>query len=191
MDSTRERELVDRARKGDEDAYRQLVETHMRRIYGLAVRFTGRHEEADEVAQETFIRAFRSLDRFHGTASFGTWIYRIAINCCLSQRRRDKRSAIGAAGVELDEQLADERSPSQEQLAMEGQTRALVARAMERLSGQQRAIFVMKHLQQKTIAEIAEVLGCAEGTVKQQLFRAVQKVREHLAPALGREVASR
>lgn len=191
MEPARERDLVDRARQGEEDAYRQLVEMHMRRIYSLAVRFTGRHEEADEVAQETFIRAFRSLGRFQGTASFGTWIYRIAINCCLSHRRRDKRSAIGGAGVELDEQMADERSPSQEQLAMEGQTRGLVARALDRLSGQQRAIFVMKHLQQKTIAEIADLLGCAEGTVKQQLFRAVHKVREHLAPVLGREVASR
>jgi RNA polymerase sigma-70 factor (ECF subfamily) len=189
MEIRRERELVEMARNGNEDAFRQLVEANMRRVYGLALRFTRKHEDADEVAQETFIRAFRSLDRFKGNSTFGTWVYRIAMNCSLSHKRKLVRTAGADAENQIDENMPDRSVPSQEKIAEGKQTKEMINNALDGLSKQQRAIFVMKHLQHKKITEIADVLECAEGTVKQQLFRAVRKVREQLAPLIGREYA--
>jgi RNA polymerase sigma-70 factor, ECF subfamily len=190
MEAQRERELIEMARNGDENAFRQLVEANMRKVYGLALRYLRRHEDADEAAQETFIRAYRSLDSFKGNARFSTWVYRIAVNYCLSHRRKAGRRAEHMAGVEVDERMPDVETPSQERMAMSVQTRDMVRGSLEQLSPQQRAVFVMKYLQHKTIADIADILECAEGTVKKQLFRAVNKVRDHLGPMLGREVAT-
>ncbi len=184
-----ERQLVGRARSGDDEAFRELVEANHRRVYALALRYTRRHEEADEIAQETFIRAHRALGRFRGQAGFGTWLYRIAVNCCLSRRRRTARrprtESLDGEGVRPPE----DENPSPERKAIGSQTRRLVDRALDGLSRQQRMIFVMRFLKQHTLAEIAEALGCAEGTVKKQLFRATASVRRTLAPLLGREVA--
>lgn len=191
MDRGKEIELVELARNGHEDAFRQLVEANMRRVYGLALRFTSKHEDADEVAQETFIRAYRSLNRFQGNSRFGTWLYRIAVNCCLSLRRKMGRKDEMETEDEFVDVRPDNKSPSQERLAIDSQTRGMVTKALDTLSKQQRAIFVMKHLQHKTIAEIAEILDCAQGTVKQQLFRAVRKVRDYLAPIMREEVTTR
>lgn len=191
MDKRHERELIENARAGNEESFRKLVEANMRRVYGLALRFTRRHEEADEIAQETFIKAYKALGRFRGNSSFGTWVYRIAVNNCLSRRRKAIRFQETEIGEDFHAQLPDTHSPSQERLAMGSQTRRLVGEALENLSNQQRMMFVMKHLQQKTIAEIAEIMGCAQGTVKQQLFRAVRRMREKLAPALGMEMVAK
>jgi RNA polymerase sigma-70 factor (ECF subfamily) len=188
MDQVRERELVQRARNGDEEAFRLLVEDNQRRIYSLALRYTRRHEDADEVAQETFVRAHRSLGRFRGEAGFSTWVYRIAVNCCLSHKRKQSRvNEVGNDETGNNQEHRDEKNPSPLRRAMSSQTRGLINRAMDSLSPQQRMVFVMKFLQQRTIAEIAGQIGCAEGTVKKQLFRAVGRMRERLAPLLGTE----
>lgn len=187
MESRREKRLIDLARNGVDDAYRELVEANMRHVYGLALRYTGRHEDADDVAQETFIRAYRSLGRFKGDSRFGTWVHRIAVNCCLTLRRKRGRVAAAELPEEAAKQGASGSGPSQERAVLGTQTRAFVRRALDELSEQQRAVFVMKHMQHKKITEIADILGCAEGTVKQQLFRAVRKVRDYLAPLLGRQ----
>lgn len=179
--------MIELAQNGVDDAYRELVEAHMRKVYGLALRYTGKHEDADEVAQETFIRAYRSLDRFKGDARFGTWVYRIAVNCCLTLRRKRGRVQEKELPEEAAPLHAGSSGPTQERAAMGTQTRAFVRQALDVLSEQQRAVFVMKHMQHKKITEIADILGCAEGTVKQQLFRAVRKVRGYLAPLLGKE----
>jgi RNA polymerase sigma-70 factor (ECF subfamily) len=188
MDQGRERELVQRARNGDEEAFRLLVEDNQRRIYSLALRYTRRHEDADEVAQETFLRAHRSLKRFRGEAGFSTWVYRIAVNCCLSHKRKQGRiEETGRDDERINGEFKDEKNPSPLRHAMASQTRGLINSAMDSLSPQQRMVFVMKFLQQRTIAEIADKIGCAEGTVKKQLFRAVGRMRDRLAPLLGTE----
>lgn len=190
MNRKRERELVMKAQAGNEFAYQQLVEANMRRVYSLALKYTGNHQDADDMAQEAFIKAYKALPRFQGDAAFGTWIYRIAINCCISLKRKKSRW-----GESLDEEYAvhieDPDSMDTERQTMARQTREKVSEAIENLSPQQRAIFVMKYLQQKKIREIADVLDCAEGTVKQQLYRAVRKMRDQLNPLMERvEVAS-
>ena len=187
MELDQERELVRKAQQGDDDAYRQLVEDSQRRVYSLALRYTRRHEDADEIAQETFLRAHRALGRFRGDAGFGTWVYRIAVNCCLSHRRKHGRTAEANAVEDVGEELQDRHNPSPLRQAISSQTRKLVDQALDELSPQQRLVFVMKFIQQRTITEIADKIGCAEGTVKKQLFRAVGRMRDSLAPLLGRE----
>lgn len=190
MNGKRERDLVMRAQTGDEGAYRELVESNMRRVYSLALKYTGRHQDADDMAQETFIRAYKALPKFQGDSSFGTWVYRIAVNCCISLKRKQSRW-----GESIEEEqmtnVEDQTATDAEQVTMARQTREQVASAMNALSPKQRAVFVMKYMQQKKIREIADALDCAEGTVKQQLFRAVKKMREELAPLRQQmEVAS-
>lgn len=185
MGLERERELVQKARKGDDSAYRALVEQNMRRVYALALRYTNRHEDADDIAQETFIRAHRSLGRFRAESSFGTWVYRIAVNCCLSHRRKQKRWDAMDSVEESTVQPTDRTSPSPLRKAMSSQTRQLINDALEELSPRQKMVFVMKYLQQRSIADIAEKIGCAEGTVKKQLFRAVGRMRQLLSPLLS------
>ncbi len=191
MDRERERDLVLRACKGDEDAFRLLVEDNMRRVYTLALRYRNSHEDADEIAQETFIRAHKALDRFRAESRFCTWVYRIAVNCCLSHRRKAGRLA-GAERIDnADSRLPDNRNPSPLRRAISSQTRQKIDAALGNLSPRQRMVFVMKYLQQQTIAEIADHLGCAEGTVKKQLFRAVNRMRQLLAPLLDLKGGSR
>jgi RNA polymerase sigma-70 factor (ECF subfamily) len=185
MDLEQERQLVERARGGDQDAYRQLVEQNQRQVYGLALRHTNRHEDADEIAQEAFIRAYRGLRRFRGECSFRTWLFRIAVNCCFSHKRKAVREPATEDIANKADRIPDDSNPSPLSRAMGYQTRALVDRALDSLSRQQRSVFVMKYLQHFSIAEISETLGCAPGTVKKQLFRAVGRMREQLAPLLG------
>jgi len=172
------------AQAGNDTAFRELVESNMRRVYSLALKYTGSHQDADDASQEAFIRAYKSLPKFKGNARFSTWIYRIAVNCCISLKRKQSRW-----GDCLDEEFAhhieDDDAFNQEQQTMSKQTRAMVGAAIETLSPQQRAVFVMKYLQQKKIREIADVLECAEGTVKQQLYRAVRKMRDELKPLVS------
>lgn len=189
MDPGQERELVHRAQRGDDEAFRLLVEDSQRRVYSLALRYTRNHEDADEIAQETFLRAHRSLRKFRGDSGFNTWVYRIAVNCCLSHRRKRGRSAEAVAG-EAHEEHPDRKNPSPLRSAISSQTRSMINRAMGGLSPQQKMVFMMKFMQQRTIAEIADEIGCAQGTVKKQLFRAVGRMRRTLAPLLepkGRE----
>ena len=187
MELKQERQLVERARGGDQEAYRELVEASQRQVYGLALRHTNRHEDADEIAQETFIRAYKGLRNFRGSSRFRTWLFRIAINCCFSFRRRAGR---WSDTEEIDEggvQLPDRSNPSPFRQVMGRETRRMVDKALEGLSKQQRTVFIMKYLQHHTIADISETIGCAPGTVKKQLFRAVNKMRDSLAPLLGYE----
>lgn len=190
MDSSKEWELIEMARNGTEDAFRQLVEANMKRVYAVALKFTYKHEDADDVAQETFIKAYQALKKFNGNSSFGTWVYRIAINCCLNRKRSIARKMEEQHTEELTEFHCDQKSPTMEQRVFGGQIRGRVEAALTKLSKQQRAIFIMKHLQHHKISEIAEHLQCAEGTVKQQLFRAVRRMRDELKPLIKhREVA--
>lgn len=187
MHLERETELVELAKKGDQDAYRQLVEHNQRNVYGLALRYTGKHDDADEIAQETFIRAYRGLPRFQGGSRFRTWLFRIAVNCCLSHKRKAARHDAVLGFDENERDFADEKNPSPLRSAVGWEVREKVGEALEGLSKKQKAVFVMKYLQHQTIAEISETLGCAPGTVKKQLFRAVGRMRQRLAPLLGIE----
>ena len=176
-------ELVDRSRNGDLDSYNQLVLRWERPIYALAYRTIGREEEARDVAQETFLRAFRALGGFKGQAKFSSWLYRITLNLCRDWIRKERRTPVSPApeGVDLIE-LAGEASPSDsiEELVARKQLSAAVAKAMAFLPEDQRTAVILKEYHGLTFQEIADMLDCPLSTVKTRLYQGLTVLRRHL-----------
>ena len=177
--------LVDRARAGEADAFRALVQRHGQRLFRLAYRMTGNQQDAEDVVQDSFLRAFRRLDQFDGRASFGTWLYRIAANCSsdlLSSRvaRFERGSGDGEMGDAI--LTIPARGPSPERSAASSQIRDRVAEAMNELSPAERTAFVLRHFEGMPMEEVGHVLGCCANSAKHSVFRAVHKLRRALEP---------
>ena len=183
MDGSDDQALA-RARAGDREGFRLLVERHGRTLYRLAHRMTGNAHDAEDVVQETFLRAYRRLEQFEDRAQVGSWLFRIAANCgydLLRARQRKERRGEGGLGLDVAEALpADEAGP--ERLAEGGDVRRRVTAAMDAMSDRERSAFTLRHFEGWTIAEIAEALGLDESATKQSIFRAVKKARAVLAP---------
>lgn len=176
-------ELVARSMAGDLESFNQLVVRWERPIYALAYRVIGRDEDARDVAQETFLRAFRALPGFKGQAKFSSWLYRIALNLCRDWIRRKVRTPIVEMpeGVDVVE-LAGEQGPveSIEALASRNEMSALVAEGMRRLPEEQRTAIVLKEYHGLTFQEIADLQGCPLSTVKTRLYQGLSVLRRHL-----------
>jgi len=167
--------LVARFLQGDESAFDGLVLRHRLGVYRLAYRLLGSHEEADDVSQEAFLRAYRGLRGFRGDAAFRTWITRIAINLALSSRRGRSPSVPLEHAHEL-------------QRDADGPTAALkseVRRAVGDLSPRQRQVLVLRIYEGMKFSEIAQAAGMSIGTAKATFFHAVRNLRARLAPAAG------
>lgn len=179
-------ELVALSQGGDLDSFNQLVLRWERPIYALAYRVIGREEEARDVAQETFLRAFRALKGFKGQAKFSSWLYRITLNLCRDWIRREKRTPIAVApeGVDLVE-LAGEETPSEsiEDLVARRQLGRAVSKAMALLPEDQRTAIILKEYHGLTFQEIAELLDCPLSTVKTRLYQGLSVVRKQLQQA--------
>ncbi|SPE39555.1 RNA polymerase, sigma-24 subunit, ECF subfamily [Candidatus Sulfopaludibacter sp. SbA3] len=181
---------VSRARSGDTDAFRVLVERHSRSLFRLAFRMTGNQQDAEDVVQESFLRAYKQLAKFDERASFGTWLYRIAANCSLDLvRSRKRRSehlapAMDTSGAEVEDPVVSLPStdPNPERLALSTEVRERVAEAMRDLSPTERTAFVLRHFEGMCMEEVSRVLDCQPGAAKHSVFRAVQKLRRALEP---------
>jgi len=193
-----DRAFVARARSGDADAFRVLVERHGRALFRLAFRMTGNEQDAEDVVQESFLRAYRQLAKFDERASFGTWLYRIAANCSLDLVRARKRrggaatpAMVAGAGEgdrsEIDLVMTNLAStePSPEREALSTEVRDRVADAMNDLSATERTAFVLRHFEGMCIEEVSRVLDCQPGAAKHSVFRAVQKLRRALEPLVS------
>lgn len=181
-DPAEDTRLVERARQGDEAAYAELVGRHQQRLYRAAFRITGSHEEALDVAQEAFLKAFRKLDSWQPRAPFGAWLLRLAVNQAIDHRRRVRRHADErTAGLDTAPEAVAQGSSSGDAYAARREIDARVRAALERLSSAQRTAFVLRHYEGYSLAEIAPVLGCSVGSVKVHLFRALRKLRPQLA----------
>lgn len=182
-------DLVERARSGVSDAFRVLVERHSRSVFRLAYRMTLNEFDADDVVQETFLRAYRGLGRFEGRAGFGTWIYRIAVNCSLDlQRAKGKRAEVGANHDDEADGLAETlatNDPAPDRVALSGQLRRIVDETLAGLSPMERTAFLMRHVEGLPVPQISAVLGRNDGATKHSIFRAVKKLREALRPVAG------
>lgn len=182
---------AEEARKGNQLAFRALVERHSRSLFRLAFRMTGNEQDAEDMVQETFLRAYKQLHRFDGRAAFGTWLYRIGANCCLDllrARRLRKELSCSAAEPEEGPNLLENvvsPEPDPERLTRSGQLAGLLGPALEQLSDTERTAFVLRHYEGHDIEEIARVLGVNKGAAKHSVFRAVQKLRRVLEPAWG------
>ncbi|HLH36681.1 MAG TPA: sigma-70 family RNA polymerase sigma factor [Alloacidobacterium sp.] len=171
---------------GDKDAYGQLVMRHSQSVFRVAFRITENEADAEEVVQESFFRGYRKLESFDARASFQTWIYRIAMNCALDVLNKRKSHAAMPIAEEYDGeqatvQLAD-GAAGPERLLLSRQIEALRQTAMEKLTATERVAFVLRHMEDRSTEEIAAALGIAPNSAKQAVFRAVQKLRQSLAP---------
>jgi RNA polymerase sigma-70 factor (ECF subfamily) len=173
---------VARAKGGDQDAFRVLVERHSRSLHRLAYRMTGRMEDAEDVVQETFVRAFRQLKRFEARSNVGTWLYRIGLNCAIDHMRARRYRETAAPNETLDQMVPDTRFPSTDALVYAGEISRRVQRALATLSGQERAAFLMRHCEGYSIREICEALDLKPNAAKHSIFRAVRKMRVALRP---------
>ena len=175
-------EAVAKARAGDREAFQALVEKHSRNVFRLAFRMTGKEEDAEDVVQETFLKAYRNLSRFAGHAEFSTWLHRIAANCAvdLLRRRLPRQADLRTEEGEEVELAAVGAGPDRMLLSSEVQGR--VARSLERLTAMERAAFVLRHFEGRPIAEIGRTLGVRTGAAKNCVFRAVAKLRQDLLP---------
>lgn len=180
---TSDEELVARSAGGDLESFNQLVVRWERPIYALAYRVIGREEEARDLVQEAFLRAYRSLGGFRGDAKFSSWLYRITLNLCRDWIRRQKRAPFVETpeGVDVIE-LAGEHGPveSVEDLVARRDLGAAVNRAMAALSEDQRKAIVLKEYQGLTFQEIADLLGCPLSTVKTRLYQGLVVLRREL-----------
>jgi RNA polymerase sigma-70 factor (ECF subfamily) len=185
MPSTDE-ELVARSMGGDLDSFNQLVLRWERPIYALAYRVIGREEDARDVAQETFLRAFRALKGFKGQAKFSSWLYRITLNLCRDWIRRERRTPVVQApeGVDVIE-LAGESSPSEtiEELVSRHELGRAVGKAMAQLPEEQRTAIILKEYHGLTFQEIADLLDCPLSTVKTRLYQGLTVLRKQLREA--------
>lgn len=180
-----DQELVVLAQKGERQAFEVLVERYKKKAHRIAFDFTRDREEAKDLSQEAFLRAYIHLKGFDHRASFYTWFYRILVNLCLDYRRR--RARISWQSLDERADLAAETSAGTplnsrpEQRAMTGEISRKVGEALERLSPKQRTAFILRNNQGLSVPEIAKVMQAAEGTVKAHLHRAVAALRQSLA----------
>ena len=177
-------DLIPRATGGDPAAFQALVERHRPMVYRVAYQFAGNHHDAEDIAQDVFLKVFRSLDRFRYDAQLTSWLYRIVMNACIDHRRRQK-SGGWVPGEEAEGTLLNmpEESPGPEARAYGGEIGQAIEAEIGRLPAGQRVIFIMRHHQGLKLTEIAEALGLAEGTVKRQLHAAVHRLRHALTRA--------
>ena len=170
------------------DSFRAVVEEHSRMVFRLAWRMTGNAQDAEDVVQDTFLKAHRSFGRFDARASVTTWIYRIAVNASIDvlRRRRHSTSPLPVGSGESDPMEAlPSGDPLPDRVAFAGQVDRRVASALSLLSARERAAFVLRHLEGMPVERIAGVLRIGPNAVKQTVFRAVQKLRRDLAPLAG------
>lgn len=174
--------LLARARQGDLQAYEEIVGRHQRRVYGVALRIVRSHAVADDVAQEAFLKAWQALDRFDLGRPFGPWVCRIAANLAVNH----VRSPV-AREDPLPEGHGETRSSSEDPLSavLGDEAQGLLDRALEDLPPDQRAVFVLRAVEEMSYKEIAEALDLSPGTVMSRLFRAREKLARALGPYLG------
>lgn len=166
------------ARKGDPSAFESLVRSVQRPVYGLALRLLNNESEAAEVAQESFLRAYQNLHRYDESRPFDLWVLAITRNLCLDLLRR--RTKVRMEELEPMKDALPSGAPSQEDGAIARQERQSLEDAMATLSADDREVLALYYVQKRTTKEIAQILGCAPGTIMARLFRAREKLRKKM-----------
>lgn len=171
------------AQQGNKEVLKVLFEENKKKIFSLAYQYVKNAEDAEDILQETFIKAYRSLHKFNTQdgMSFSPWLYRIGINCSIDYLRRNKKRKEKNSHVNNLENISLSNTTSNpEHVRGQKEIREKINQSLNKLSGQQRMVFILRHYQEFSTKEIAEYLNCTEGSVKKQLFRAVSALKEHL-----------
>jgi RNA polymerase sigma-70 factor (ECF subfamily) len=175
--------MVARARQGDSDAFRALIEQHGRAAFRLAFRITRNEQDAEDVVQESFLKAYRHLGRFETRADFGTWLHRIVANCAvdLLRSRQSRQPPAATETFDASSGACASELPGPDRLAASAEALRRLSAALGGLSPLERAAFAMRHYEGRSTREISRALGLRTGAAKQAVFRAVRKLRVELA----------
>lgn len=177
-----ERALIDRAVKGDAQAFSELMAAHESRMYAVALRMCAHREDAQDCLQEAMLRVYRSISGFKGQSSFSTWVYRITMNTCLDELRRGKRRKASSLDERIDAGWAPvDDMDTPEHHAMRSEQRRALERAIQELPEDMRSAVVLRDIQGCSYDEIADVLDANVGTIKSRISRARAKLREILS----------
>ncbi|HEY8350494.1 MAG TPA: sigma-70 family RNA polymerase sigma factor [Clostridia bacterium] len=182
-----ERLLISKAKAGDVEAFEQLIEAYQKKVYNLALRMTGNQDDAADLAQEAFIRVFRSISGFKEQSSFSTWVYRITTNVCLDEIRKRKNRKVISIDEEIHMDDGDikrqviSEEPLPDELAEREELRSIVNAAINSLPEDQRIVLTLRDLNGLSYDEIAKILDCPGGTVKSRINRARQALRNVLS----------
>lgn len=180
---TEERKLIEQIVAGDHDAFELLVKKYEDRVYHLCLRMCADPEQAKDLAQEAFIKAWRGLRFYKHEAAFSTWLYRLTGNVCIDYLRSKKRSAAMSLTVDEEDGAVldvEDPAPTPEQQTLENDTKQAIAAAMNRLEEDFRMVLVLRVVEQRSYEEIAEIMDLKPGTVKSRLARAREKLRKIL-----------
>jgi RNA polymerase sigma-70 factor, ECF subfamily len=180
-------EAVARARAGDREGFRLLVDRHSRPLFRLAYRMTGNEQDAEDVVQEAFLRAYRGLERFEDRSQVGSWLYRITANCAFDilRSRQRREDHLGDEGEDEAVAALASAEPGPDRLALSGEVRRRLDVALARMTARERSAFVLRHFEGLSIEEIGGALGMDASAAKQSILRAVRKVRQVLAAVAG------
>ena len=186
--TTEENNLILAAQKGDAAAFEELIYKYDRNVLGIAYSYISNNEDAKDIYQEVFLRVFKGIKKFEFRSEFSTWLYRITTNVCLTYRSQKKRYAIASLNEEINSEdgetqtLADTIADSSntDSRAISSEVSSHIEKGLEKLSPQQKLVFTLKHYKGYKIKEIASMMNCTEGTIKNYLFTGTQRMREHL-----------
>ncbi len=176
---------------GDRDAFRVLVERHGRNLYHVAYRMTGNEQDSQEIVQETFLRAYKALERFEMRSNFGTWIYRIAVNRTLDFLSTKKTQMQNKDNYQITDNPDPENSreiqiaapqPGPDRLLVSAEMKTKMAQALGLLTPVERVAFTMRHMEGRSVDEISQALKVKNSAAKNTIFRAVRKLRQQLEP---------
>ncbi len=170
--------IIARARRGDADAFEQLVVAYREQVFRLALRMCGSEADADEVAQEAFLSAWKALPNFRGESQFSTWLYQLTTHAAIDLMRREKRQI---AAADITEVSAADPAPSPQQQAEQSEQREIVRDAILQLAPEQREVVVLRFMEELSYEEIGAVLKLPSGTVKSRLNRAKAQLKEILS----------
>ena len=181
---TNDTDLINEAQEGRSAAFRELVDRNKEKLYYLCLDLTGKHHDAEDLSQDVFIKAFKNLSQFRGDAKFSSWLYRIAVNTHLNQRR--KKSVTAMQTTEKMDVIHWEHHNTTAAVNPEAQAQAgLIQKhldeALNHLSSKERCVFVLRHYDDFPLAEIAKIMDVSEGTVKSTLFRGIKKLQKSLS----------
>ncbi|HHW49075.1 MAG TPA: sigma-70 family RNA polymerase sigma factor [Clostridiaceae bacterium] len=182
-----EKSLINKAKCGDIEAFEQLIEVYQKKVFNIALRMIGNYEDANDIAQEVFIRVYRSLGGFKEQSAFSTWIYRITTNVCLDELRKRKNKNV----VSIDEDVKSDdgeikrqieaNEPTPEAVAEKNYIKQVVNDAINQLSEEHRTVIVLRDIQGFSYEEIAKITKCPEGTVKSRINRARHALKDILS----------
>ncbi|MDQ2085267.1 sigma-70 family RNA polymerase sigma factor [Herbivorax sp. ANBcel31] len=181
-----EKELIEQAKSGSIEAFEQLIEKCQKKVFNIAFKMMGNYEDASELAQEAFIKAYKSIKKFKGDSLFSTWIYRITTNVCLDELRKRKNKKVISLdeyikydGEEIKRQVKDE-SPGPEKVFEKREIKNIMKKCIDSLPIEYKTVVVLRDIQGFSYEEIAKIIKCPEGTVKSRINRARKALKDIL-----------